>query len=122
MLFIPPFKLLRYCSDIIEAEKCFCEAMIHQLPRQLRALFVMMTVNGFPTHVIMNNRDDSGSKPSMYNALTSNYRDSTQLISEKSIYNSLLIDLSKQVGDENRTLSDFGFDEPNYDNYARIVL
>jgi ABC-type multidrug transport system fused ATPase/permease subunit len=92
------------CTDINEAQQCFADAIRYSTPYELRGLFVTMTLQGFPTHCIWENTEQHQALK-----LDFSYEEGTnQRISE----NKLLKDLCQRLKDANKTLTEYGFPEP----------
>ena len=95
-----------YITDFKEACWCFRESAISSSPSELRTMFALMTVQGFPTLRILGVEEN-------FKALTDDYRFRTDIInSDLARKNRLLKDLSKLLSQHSKTLSDYGFPEP----------
>jgi len=91
-------------TDTTEASKCFEEAATISTERELRSLFVTLTLHGFPTVHIYNDPElrsymleDFLHQPNMTRPLAENM---------------LLRDLAERLSFDNLTLSEFGLPEP----------
>ena len=95
-------------EDKKECLLCFREACLCSTPAQLRSLFVLLTIQGFPTHFIFDEPTNLNLKQMMYPdfLMHNNHNDNFA-------YNQLLNDLSHRLLEENHTLSDYGFPEPD---------
>ena len=87
-------------TDIREAERCWKDAIVHSSPRELRSLFVTMTIEGFPTLPIYNNAE-------MRNKMIDG-----PIQNEDMAVNSLLQDLAIRFNAENKTLEEYGLPSP----------
>ena len=93
-----------FVVDKQEALICFRMATEYSTPQQLRALFVLLTLQGFPTHIIIED-DDLMHKMSedFYFKNNSNKR---------LTYNDFLNDLSFRLEIEGRNLKEYGLPTP----------
>lgn len=89
------------CKDVLEAEHCFEDATLLSSPSQLRSLFVVLTLQGYQTRSLFDNEKYFALMVSDIFARNANDRK-----------NLLLTELSRKLAEENKTLSDFGFPEP----------
>ena len=94
-------------KDKTECLLCFQEACQYSTPPQLRALFVLLTIQGFPTHIIFDEPSNIHLKQMMFEDYLYNNNHNVQLA-----YNELLNDLSQRFLEENHTLADYGLPEP----------
>ena len=89
-------------QDNKECLQVFRESIPFTTPRGLRSLFAVLTIQGFPTVCIFNNKE-------YLNSML------TDLIVDDNwqrAYNNMLIDLSKRLQDEGKTLSEYELPEP----------
>ena len=93
-----------YVSDRLAAFICFREVQAISLPDELRSLFTMLSLNGYPTLCIL--QDPECKKKMMDDFLIQ--RDNNVDLATRD----LMLDLSRRVKASNRTLSDFGIEEP----------
>ena len=106
------FQLAAISLGLVEDKKecllCFREACLYSTPAQLRSLFVLLTIQGFPTHIIFDEPTNLNLKQMMYPdfVMHNNHNDNFA-------YNQLLNDLSHRLLEDNHTLSDYGFPEPD---------
>jgi hypothetical protein len=93
-----------YVSDRLAAFICFREVQAVSLPHELRSLFTMLSLNGYPTLCILQNAECH--KKMMDDFLIQ--RENNVALATRD----LMLDLSRRVKASNRTLSDFGIEEP----------
>ena len=93
-------------NDLKEALMCFEHSMITSTPPQLRNLFIIQTIQGFPTIDIYNDPVKRRAMSLDY-ILRHNQGDNCPLAT-----NDLLTDLSERMKAENKELSDYGLPEP----------
>jgi hypothetical protein len=91
-----------YLIDEIEAFQCFQEAMTTQnkKPSTLRGLFVILTVDGYPSLSILSNEE-------AINALTEDYTYREPGLSPKDAYKKFLLDVQKRLKAHDKTLEDY---------------
>jgi hypothetical protein len=97
----------KYVDTEKETTLCFEEAMVFSTESELRFLFCSLTMQGFPTMHLFN-------QPRYFNMMTADYHYQANLIqSTAGILNAFLCDIKYIFAENNKCLSDFGFDEPN---------
>jgi hypothetical protein len=97
----------KYVDTEKETTLCFEEAMVFSTESELRFLFCSLTMQGFPTMHLFN-------QPRYFNMMTADYNYQANLIqSTAGILNAFLCDIQYIFAENNKCLSDFGFDEPN---------
>jgi hypothetical protein len=94
-----------YVNDKQEVLICFQMATTYSTPQQLRALFVLLTIQGFPTHIILS-EDDLTEKLYQDFYFKNN-------LNKRLAYNDLLNDLSYRLETEGRSLNDYGLPTPD---------
>ena len=87
--------------DQNEAEYCFLEALTDSVPAQLRSLFVLLTLQGFPTIQLFNNH---------YGRMLDFESCPTK--------DDLMIDLYHRFSAENKNMENYGFPKPPVSYYA----
>lgn len=93
-------------TEAREALLCFRESMLTSTPSELRFLFSMLTIEGFPTHPIF--YDDV-----CFDAMTEDYKHNATVIqTTEGIFNTLLKDLVYMFAERGTDLADYAFPEP----------
>jgi len=88
-----------------EAVDTFQEARLYQSPNALRALFVLLTIQGFPTINIYNSEE-------LKEAMYTDFCRGTSLESIRSAKEKLLEDLYDRFSRHNKDMTDFGLPKP----------
>ena len=95
-----------YLNDATEAFSCFREACHFSTPFELRNLLATLTLQGFPTLDLFYTED-------AFERMTLDYTSKAgQIQTPAGLLNTLLNDLQLIFKDQNKTLSEFGFPEP----------
>lgn len=95
-----------YLDDANEAYSCFHEAAFFSSAFELRHLLVILTVQGFPTLDLFN-------IPSVFERLTFDYAlNGAQIKTHDGLMHTLLNDLQYLFKDQNKSLIDYGYPEP----------
>lgn len=95
--------------DSNEALQCFRDSMaLMASSRELRALFVTLTLHGFPTRLIY---IDDICRERMFIDYTYG-QDGNQPVNGANAENMMLLDIQSRLASENRQMSDFGLPEP----------
>jgi hypothetical protein len=91
-----------YLIDEIEAFQCFQEAMTTQnkKPSTLRGLFVILTVDGYPSLSILSNEE-------AIKAMTEDYTHREPGLSPKEAYKKFLLNVQKRLKAHDKTLEDY---------------
>jgi PIF1-like helicase len=93
-----------YVNDKQEALLCFQMATAYSTPPQLRALFVLLTIQGFPTHIILED-DDLMAKMNEDFYFKNN-------LNKRLAFNDFLNDLTFRLESEGRNLNEYGLPSP----------
>jgi energy-coupling factor transporter ATP-binding protein EcfA2 len=106
----PTFQLSALAYEFInshnETQLCFQEALLLSSPPELRFLFAILTMQGFPTLSIYEDQE-------CWEALTLDYRHDIRLLqSREAINNYLLLDLHKLFVENHCSLRDYSLPEP----------
>jgi hypothetical protein len=89
-----------------EALLCFRESMLTSTPSELRFLFAILTIEGFPTHPIFYDEV-------CFDAMTDDYKhDATVIQTSEGVFNTLLKDLVYMFAERGANLTDYAFPEP----------
>jgi hypothetical protein len=95
-----------FVSENNDAMACFTEAAVSSTPPELRFVFTMLTLEGFPTHDVFYNHDCQA-------AMCADYYHRAEVIqSDEGRFNALLADLAQLFADRGAHLTDYAFPEP----------
>ena len=95
--------LLSNCNEV---QSIFRDASISGTGHELRLMFTLLTLQGFPTLQYLDNSE-------VITMMTSDYNYSAYVIqSRESFFNELLKDIAELLQENGRTLEDFGFPIP----------
>lgn len=101
--------IARGCAnDILECLACFEDSVLDgdRSPRELRSLFVALSINGFPVHVIY---DNLVLRETMFEG---DWVNRHQPENTANAIQRLLSDLSERVAEHGKTMTDLGMPEP----------
>lgn len=93
-----------FVDDSLAAKLCFCEFRELQTPSELRTLFVTLTLNGYPTLLILDDDND-------VLRMMADYLDDNQN-NYNLCHRLLMLDLDRRFKASNHRLSEYGIAEP----------